>query len=73
MEGRYGKDMSNGGSGSKGWKKQECWEAGKLDCREVNDSFTLMIPEIPPRNHRISSLSKTGDMSARPALVAGYR
>jgi len=35
--------------------------------------FTLMISEISTRNLKISSLSKTGDMSARPALVPDYR
>jgi hypothetical protein len=38
---------------------------------EINDVFTLMIPEISTRNLKISAASKSCDMSARRQLFEG--
>jgi len=54
-------------------RKRESWEAGKLICGELNGVFTLTEFQVSTRNLKISSLSKTGDMSARPVLVLDYR
>ena len=54
-------------------RKRESWAAGQLICGELNGVFTLTEFQVSTRNLKISSLSKTGDMSARPVLVLDYR
>ena len=47
---------------------KEAWMLGGL---EGDGVFTLMTSEILIRTHRVSSTSKTGDMSEQAGLFAG--